>query len=374
MSETIAYVEVAVNVPAVTEVFHYHLPEALAARVRPGHLVEVPFGKQQVQGVVLRAVAQPGVAETKPVSGLVDEEAALTASQLLLAERQASQSLIPLAAWIRLMLPPGLGQQADTLYERQEPAASRLAYEAGLGEAQRRLLDLLARRGPLRGRQIEAALRHVDWRGAARALTRKGALARRAVLPEPGVSRQQVRTARLALPWEQVEAVLPQVGRAGSPAQARRQAMLRFLADEQKEVDVAWVYAASRGSASDLRRLAELGLVVIGKEETWRDPLEGKAAPLSEAPTLTHDQQACWEAIQGRIQAAAAGEAARPILLHGVTGSGKTELYLQAVAETLALGRQAIVLVPEISLTPQTVNRFLARFPGQVGLAHSKLS
>ena len=68
------------------------------------------------------------------------------------------------------------------------------------------------------------------------------------------------------------------------------------------------------------------------------------------------------------------GGPARPALLHGVTSSGKTELYLQAVAETLRSGRQAIVLVPEISLTPQTVRRFLARFPGQVGLVHSSLS
>jgi primosomal protein N' (replication factor Y) len=77
--------------------------------------------------------------------------------------------------------------------------------------------------------------------------------------------------------------------------------------------------------------------------------------------------------IQG-IQECIAGQAPLPYLLHGVTGSGKTEIYLQAVAETLRLGRQAIILVPEIALTPQTVRRFLSRFPGQVGLVHSKLS
>ena len=64
----------------------------------------------------------------------------------------------------------------------------------------------------------------------------------------------------------------------------------------------------------------------------------------------------------------------KPFLLHGVTGSGKTELYLRAAEEAIRRGRQAIILVPEISLTPQTVRRFLARFPGQVGLIHSKLS
>ncbi|RMF49197.1 MAG: primosomal protein N', partial [Anaerolineae bacterium] len=71
---------------------------------------------------------------------------------------------------------------------------------------------------------------------------------------------------------------------------------------------------------------------------------------------------------------AAQGTSPLPILLHGVTGSGKTEIYLRAVSETLARGRQAVILVPEIALTPQTVQRFLARFPGKVGVIHSKLS
>jgi len=80
-----------------------------------------------------------------------------------------------------------------------------------------------------------------------------------------------------------------------------------------------------------------------------------------------------WEHIRQAI-AAAQGEATPPILLHGVTGSGKTEIYLRAVEETIRIGRGALILVPEISLTPQTVRRFVARFPGQVGLLHSQLS
>ena len=91
-------------------------------------------------------------------------------------------------------------------------------------------------------------------------------------------------------------------------------------------------------------------------------------------PPLTPEQGAAMEVLRAELQGAANGLPVQPALLHGVTGSGKTELYLQAVAETLRLGRQAIVLVPEIALTPQTVRRFLARFPGQVGLIHSSLS
>ena len=111
------YLEIAVNVPSVMDVFHYHLPKALEGQVEVGHLVEVPFGRQRVQGVVLRFVSSPAVAETREVLGVVDEKAVLTKAQLQLAENLAKDSLYPISAWIRLMLPPGLGQQADLLYQ-----------------------------------------------------------------------------------------------------------------------------------------------------------------------------------------------------------------------------------------------------------------
>ena len=87
-------------------------------------------------------------------------------------------------------------------------------------------------------------------------------------------------------------------------------------------------------------------------------------------PRLTGDQQAVWQVIEEGLDSSSPLVA----LLHGVTGSGKTEIYLRAVAATLAAGRRAIVLVPEISLTAQTVRRFEARFPGQVAVMHSQLS
>ena len=101
--------------------------------------------------------------------------------------------------------------------------------------------------------------------------------------------------------------------------------------------------------------------------------LHGLGFP-AEPPPLTADQGAAWQIIYRGLEQAATGKYVPPYLLHGVTGSGKTEIYLQAVAETLRLGRQAVVLVPEIALTPQTVRRFVSRFPGQVGVVHSRLS
>jgi len=365
------FVEVAVNVPQVSGSFHYHLPAELEALVKPGHLVEVQFGHQQVQGVVFRFVEQPDIPETKPVLSLIDEQVVLTPIQIKLAEALAEASLSPLAACLDLMIPPGLAQQADTLYQKQIPS---IVPSHPLTNLQNRILKLLTERGPLRGRQLDAAFRHVDWRASARSLVNQGFLSTKTVLPPTTIRAKTTRTARLGCPTEQAEEQMPNLGRSGSEALQRRQAMLQVLMREPEEVDVTWLYAESGGSLADLQSLALRGLVVLGVAEVWRDPLESMEFIPNEPPTLTAGQSAAWKEIQAGIHSAADGKSIQPFLLHGVTGSGKTEIYLQAVRETLQLGRQVIVLVPEIALTPQTNRRFVSRFPGQVGSMHSRLS
>jgi primosomal protein N' (replication factor Y) len=362
------YVEVAVNVPQVSGVFHYHLPPELEDQVVSGLLVLVPFGPRTVQGVVLGFVDRPGVQETKPVLDIVDAQAALTGPQMALARKLSHDCLASLAACIGLMLPPGLEQQADLLYTPHRGAARDLT------PTQNRLLGLLYKRGPLRGQQIDHAMPRLNWRAAARALVRRSLLTTQPVLPEPKVRPKIVRTAQLACTPEAAEAALPDLARAGSQALERRQAIVRFMLREPGPVEVAWVYAESSGNLGDLRALSERGLLRLGEAETWRDPLQQADYLPYLPPVLTSDQRLIWSQVEMRLAQAAAGEPVPPILLHGVTGSGKTEIYLHAVQRLLALGKQAIVLVPEIAMTPQTLQRFAGRFPGQVGLIHSGLS
>jgi len=366
------YLEIVVNVPQVEGVFHYHLPPELEGKVLPGQLVEVPFGKRRVQGVVMKQVAQPSVTETRAVNALIDQSVVLTKAQLALAEYLAESTLAPLSACIKLMLPVGLTQMADTLYSLNERATT--VVRPSLSNIQRRVLDLLTKRGPLLGRQIDRALPRVRWRPAIRPLIRRGRISTLPVLPEPNVQPKSVRTVQLAFSPEVAKSKMGELGRKGSQARERRQAIMNYLLDEPGPVDVSWVYAASSGNSQDLRYLAERGLVVLGESQIWRDPLEGVEFVSKEAPQLTQDQGKAWQVILSGLHQVSAGVTIPPYLLHGVTGSGKTEIYLRAVNEVVQRGQQAIVLVPEIALTPQTVRRFLARFPGQVGLVHSKLS
>ncbi|NMB58264.1 MAG: primosomal protein N', partial [Chloroflexi bacterium] len=363
------FVRVAVNIPVLNGEFDYSVPDSLDGKVLPGCLVEVPFNNRALQGVVTRFVDIPEVADPKPVTALVDPITVVTSQQSELAVWMADETLTPICQCIDLMLPPGLASQADTLYEN----ISNDENLRGLDQTETRIMQQLINRGSLRLHQLERAIPHVSLQGSLRKLQAAGRITSRSVLMPPRVRPKFVRTAALACSHETLEqakknlSIFPAV-------QVRRQRALEYLADEPLPVEVTWVYAASGCNMDDLIVLQELDLIVLNETEVWRDPLK-KVVPLDQpAPELTIDQQNAWQSILPVLKKANCGEEIRPILLRGVTSSGKTELYLRAVEETLLCGRQAIILVPEISLTPLAVQRFLSRFPGQVGLIHSKLT
>ena len=126
---------------------------------------------------------------------------------------------------------------------------------------------------------------------------------------------------------------------------------------------------ASGATQARLNRLVKAGLLEVREERVWRDSLREYDFVPDSPPQLTPDQQAVWE----EIRPALLDERTARYLLHGVTGSGKTEIYLRAIEQTLQGGRRAILLVPEIALTPQTVRRVSERFPGRVALLHGSL-
>lgn len=371
------FVRVAVNIPAISGEYDYQLPDALNGLVGTGHLVTVPFGAQIVQGIVLETVSQPAVAQTRTVIDLLDTTPVLTPAQIELARQLSRETLNPVAALVDLMIPPGLSQHADTIFEIRYSISEKSNIE--FSKTQKKLIELLQARGPLRGRQIERHFARVDWRKSAQGLVRQGFLSSKSVLPPVNVRPKLIRTVQLAVPPETAKAAMPELGKT-SATLARRQKALRCLIGEPLAVNVAWVYAESGCNFADLQELAERELIVLGEAEIFRDPLAkgGREAGNWEIGkgevVLTSDQEKALAEILLAFKQSTNPQSTAPFLLHGVTGSGKTEIYLRATAEALQRGKQVLVLVPEIALTPQTVNRFTARFPGQVGLVHSKLS
>jgi len=223
------YAQVAVNVPQVSGAFDYAIPAELDGAIVPGCLVVAPFGKQTVQGIVLDLMEEPSVPEPRLIEALLDPQPVITAQQMRLAKWIAEQTLAPLSACLELMLPPGLSKQADTLYQLLDPPPAGQV-EAQLSAAQQKLLELLRKRGELRGRQIDATLRYKDWRLSAKALERHGWLQARPILLPPGVRPKVVSTVQLAVAPVEAEKRLPDLGRG--EALIRRQAALRFAINE----------------------------------------------------------------------------------------------------------------------------------------------
>ena len=364
------FVRVAVNIAQISDLFDYQLPPEFQEQVRPGSLVTVPFGRQIAQGIVVKEILEPAVPEIREVTSLVDPLPVVTPTQLRLAKAMAEQNLSTLSECLDQMLPPGLSQHVDISVR----LLSTTPAKEPLTPLQLRLLALLQERGELRGRQLDRVFPHVRWRESLAGLVKRGLASTEPILLPPTTHARQIRTATLSRPLAEALALLkaPNSGRRPKiEVLERRKAVLTLLTQETAPVDVSMIYAETGANPGDLKALAGQGLLTLGEGEMWRDPLHAIDLPLQSAPTLTPGQAAVWKVLEAQFSDA---PAQKMNLLVGVTGSGKTELYLRAVAATLAQGKQAIVLVPEISLTPQTVQRFYARFPGKVALVHSRLS
>ena len=356
--------------PATFQTFHYHIPPQLQGELAPGHLVWVPFGRQQVQGIVVR-LSDHSPVPTKPIQRLARPRPVLTPVQIQLAFWIADYYVAPASEAIKLFLPPGLLQKrADkpgVRAKRELEVELLIPPEAveerllALGRETRQsrvlacLLDAAGGSMPLAQLREACGLRDLS---PIRALEAKGLVRReegRVLLAQPGdVARERLLALTGADKFRPALQALAQAGRPLWKSELARQAP---------------------ASLDLLRRLAQAGLVRLTEKVRYRDPLGGRTYAQTFPPPLTGEQAQVWET----LRRAAFQEPIRPgkppvFLLHGVTGSGKTEIYLRAIQETLARDRQAIVLVPEIALTPQTVARFAGRFPGRVTVIHSQLS
>jgi primosomal protein N' (replication factor Y) len=366
------YAQVAILSQTVPDLLSYAVPAAMADRVTAGSLVLVPLQTRLVSGVVWRVGegSAPNI-PLKPIHRLLDEQPVLNHHQLALAGWIAEEYYAPLGRCCALMVPPGLTPKSAYVFRLSE-AGMRAAYPDD--DPRARVLGVLRAHGPLVMSKLARRMRGVaEWRRALKALLAAGLVARAPTVELPRVQPQRATLVQLAVSEEalsaRIEGLLNDRG-LRAPTRARRAAVLRYLRAHRGLARAEWVMAETGATRADLSWLAGRGYIILGDVERWRDPLADVDYVPKAAPPLTADQQRVWEAIAGSLCSA---EHPGQFLLRGVTGSGKTEIYLRAAEAALAQGRGAIILVPEISLTPQTARRFLERFPGQVALIHSRL-
>ena len=360
------FAEVAVNAAApIRQTFTYRIPGQLA-HIQPGHAVYVPFGARTLQGIVIEVTDTPAFAEARDIEAIIDEQPLVSPERIELARWMAEHYLAPLFDCVSLMLPPGFKQKPLTFLRPAFWTGDSSADD--LPDSERTILALITERGEIDADEAKKAAR-----GGARAvssLIKKGLIARTYRLARPSVAEKHVSTLRLLIDEDDARTQAGDLRASDRKPALRRAAILEALADDGA---IPLAHARAIGlTPALLRDLQAEGVAAVEDVQVLRDPLAGREYTRRMPPQLTTDQQRATDAICASISV---GKGPSPdnrtFLLHGVNGSGKTEVYLAALDRAVSLGKRAIVLVPEIALTPQTLRRFAERFPGRVAVMHS---
>lgn len=369
MTEPIARVALSAATYAIDKPYSYRVPEEAAAFLQPGMRVVVPFGAgdRRVEGLVLALSAEEPAAgrrRLKQILTVLDEVPVLDEEGIRLALWMRERSFCTVYDAARAMLPAGLWFSLRDVY-RIAPGTDRAAaYEAaGRSEIARRILDLLwASGGAAEQRQIREALGSRDPAPALRALTQKGILVLETSASR-GVGDKTERVASLAVPAEEALArISSQRGRA--PLQYAVVELLCGIGEAPAK-EICYFTGASDAT---LRALVKKGLVAVERREVFRR-VRPEAVETEPPPVLNGEQQAAFEQLDALCRSPEPAAA----LLYGVTGSGKTQVYIRLIQSALEQGKGAIVLVPEIALTPQLLRKFSAHFGEDIALLHSAL-
>ncbi len=361
------YAEVSVNSPAAQRrTFSYSIPPDLD--IEEGQAVWVPFGDRLLQGVVVELTDFPAVEKTRDIAGIIDTAPVLSQERIKLAKWISSYYLTPLFSAVSLMLPPGYERKALTFISPIIPDDFEVS---SLSPDQRQMIEVLLKEGRIAQKNLEKTLGQKKAQRIISQLVKKNLIARDYEL-EPIKAQPKLESRiRIAVGPDEYNTVLADL--KNSKRTEKQAAFLEFVYELEVPISVSEALRSAGCSRSTLDSLVRKDLVVLEQAEVRRDPLSTSSINLSYPLTLTRDQDRVFKSV---CESLSRENKSRPdvFLLHGVTGSGKTEIYLQALAETIKLGKRGIVLVPEISLTPQTIERFASRFPGRVAVLHSQLS
>jgi len=344
------FCDVSLPIP-LDRFFTYSLPETLDHRVQPGCRVLVPFGARKLTGVVLGVHDSPGEGPSKEVLRLLDEEPVLDPGLIALGGWIADYYCAPLGEVLRSMTPLTGEVRRTKLYSLTDPGRDA-ARQLLLGPASEDpVLQTLAL---LEARPASAEYLKRKVQGAAnliRSLEKRGFI----VVEDLEADRDPLRASAARLKAEFVarsEGKLPKAERE----------LLSYLELHPGAHNVQQLESVVKGASPAARALARRGLVKLETESivTWREPIRPER-------TLNPHQLTAYQ----KIEAALRGNQFQAFLLQGVTGSGKTEVYLRAIDACLALGRGALLLVPEIALTPSAAGQFAHRFGDRVAILHS---
>lgn len=351
MSFLIAEVIVDVSTYHVDRPFDYQVPVEWISVIELGSRVKVPFGPRNVLGFVVGLKQETDVPlnKLKAINQILDMEPVLTEEMLRMARWLKNDTICYEIDALQVMLPSALRAKYEKMIKLQQGQQLPLEVQAIFGKRQRANFKEFERAGllPLLKQLVADNIVTIEN-----------------VVKQQG-NVKEIRMVQITADPQLIERALEQSSRA-----VKQRLLLQWMCQHLGEVFTPQQICDEAGvSISVLEAVIDKGAAQFIQEEVFRDPFT-KEVSRTQALQLTDEQQVALQAITTAMDQ----QMAQTFLLHGVTGSGKTEVYLQAIQKVLEEGKEAIMLVPEISLTPQMTERFRSRFGEMVAVMHSGLS
>lgn len=360
------FVEVALPVP-LRRTFTYKVTANNAGRVQIGTRVVVPFGKRMLTGYVLDIFEQlppeadVQVEKIKSVSDVLDEEPILTDEIIRLARWTADYYLSFIGEVLRASLPAGMSGKGQRQFSISSEGRSSLSGMLLPRHDREHVLSYLEETGTVSEKDLTKTFGPSASK-IIKALSAENLINVSHAPVGSGVKPKRRKVVRL------IESYTTDDG--DKPLNAAQQRVISTLSVAGGEMPYTDLLTEADVGGSPVGTLEKRGLVEVFVEEVMRDPLSGSDLPELDYWALTDEQQAAFSAITEALN----DNEYKAFLLHGVTGSGKTEIYIRAMRETLNRGRSALMLVPEIALTPMFFRRLRAVFGSSVAILHSSLT
>lgn len=345
---------VIVDVPAkqTDRAFDYRIPDKWKSIIQPGMRVIVPFGPRLVQGFVTGMKNHSDFDKLRSIKEPMDLDPILNEELLKLGAWMTREAMCFQITALQAMLPAALKAKYEKVIHVLNEKKAKLPAEIQMS---------LGTRASLTWKEV--------IEGEHTALFQKEVQKGHLELVYHVKNKLNKKTIRMIKPLHSPEQLTEIIDTLTGKAK-KQQEVLRFFKENQEPIAVKELLQATDVSNATIKALIDKQLLAEENQEVYRDPYEHRVFQRTEPLRLTAEQATAIEPIQQCIR----NQEHAVFLLHGVTGSGKTEVYLQAIASVIEKGKEAIMLVPEISLTPQTVKRFKERFGEQVAVMHSGLS
>ena len=355
----VARVAVAAAVYSIDRPYDYSVPAAWRETIREGHRVMVPFGagNRKTEGIVLELQEEEASRQLKAIAHVFDDEVVLQPQQKALALWMCRRYFCTFFQAANALFPPGVWNRKAETYLPGELS------DEGLPPKKLRIMTALRQAGkPLTAGELKKLLQPEDIKKELSQLVKSGHVTVQQQFQQ-NVREKKITMLRLTLPLEQA---LGQIGKG--VMKERREKVLRVIHQAGQLPEKEVCYLTGMGTAL-IRRLVTLGILTAESVQVSRMPKLLKTET-PEPISLNEQQQAAFLRLQ-QLQESGKPQAA---LLYGVTGSGKTQVYIRLIQHTLEQGKNAILLVPEIALTPQMLKKFRLYVRVQVAVMHSGLT